>query len=181
MSLPPTKGGRVGLLLSVAALMVLTACTTPRAVRESMLPVNMKQFTLVAPSVAVVVKVEDVQLSTLPPPEFKAAIETAVVAAGLFGKAQAEEGADAVILARVTSLDAQAAFAWDREVRLVVDWELRTTRDGRAVWKDLIATKFVTTTKDASAGIVRTKLSTEGAARANIREAVEQIGELRKR
>lgn len=130
---------------------------------------------------AVKVQVESdpstVQLSTLPPQEFQKAIEKAIAQSKLF--VTMPDGQPTYRLTvKVASLDAQAAYAWDRQVRLVASWDLTRSDTGQSVWKDLIATKFVTTTKDASFGLERTKLSTEGAARENIREAIEQLARL---
>ena len=96
-----------------------------------------------------------------------------------FQRLEADTSSGYQLLVRITSLDAPAAFAWERQVRLVANWELRRAKSGQSVWKDVISTKFVTTTKDAWGGMERTKLSTEGAARANIRDAVDQLGRLK--
>lgn len=162
--------------LSVAALM---AGCVPRAVHQNMVPTDLPRTTQHESSVSIRVESDEVQLSTLPVQEFRAAIESAMTAAGIFRRVESGAAGKYEIVVRVTSLDIPAAFAWDRQVRLVANWELRRSETKAAIWKDVIATKYVTTTKDAWGGLTRTKLSTEGAARENIREALEQIGRLK--
>lgn len=165
-------------LWALALSIAISGCV-PRAVHQSMVPGDIPRLAQHEASVSVRVDSDDVQLSTLPADEFKQAIERALVASGTFQRLEAATGSAYQLLVRITSLDAPAAFAWDRQVRLVANWELRRAKSGQSVWKDVISTKFVTTTKDAQGGMERTKLSTEGAARANIRDAVDQLGRLK--
>lgn len=167
------------LLTCMALAVSVSGCGIPRAVHQSMVPEDLPRLAQHEATVSVRVDSDEVQLSTLPAEEFKRAIETAIVASGTFRRLESSTGGRYQLLVRITSLDAPAAFAWDRQVRLVANWELRQTESGQAAWKDVIATKFTTTTKDAWGGMERTKLSTEGAARANIREAVDQLGRLK--
>jgi hypothetical protein len=162
--------------LSVAALM--SGCV-PRAVHQNMVPTDVPRTTQHQSSVSIRVESDDVQLSTLPVQEFRAAIKSAMIASGIFRRVESGAAGKYEIVVRVTSLDVPAAFAWDIQVRLVANWELWRSETKAAIWKDVIATKYVTTTKDAWGGLTRTKLSTEGAARENIREALEQIGRLK--
>ena len=172
------RTGRCGVSALVLAT-PLSACGVPRAVHQSMIPTDLPRVSQHDGSVSIRVDSDDVQLSTLPVQEFRTAIEKAIVACGAFRRVESGTPGNYQILVRVTSLDAPAAFAWDRQVRLVANWELRRSESGVAVWKDVIATKYVTTTADTFDGLKRTKLSTEGAARANIRDALEQVSRLK--
>ncbi len=165
--------------LSALALSIAITGCVPRAAYQSMIPGDLPRLAQHRAAVSVRVDSDDVQLSTLPTGEFKQAIEKALLASGTFQRLEADTGSGYQLLVRITSLDAPAAFALDRQVRLVANWELRRTASGQPVWKDVISTKFVTTTKDAWGGMERTRLSTEGAARENIRDAVDQIGRLK--
>lgn len=163
---------------ALALCIAISGCA-PRAVHQSMIPEGIPRLAQHEGSVSVRVDSDDVQLSTLPPDEFRQAIEKALVTSGTFRRLEAAASSGYLLLVRITSLDAPAAFAWDRQVRLVANWDLRRAKSGQSVWKDVISTKFVTTTKDAWGGAERTKLSTEGAARANILDAVDQLGRLK--
>jgi hypothetical protein len=72
----------------------------------------------------------------------------------------------------------QPDFSLVTRVELTVDWTLWSTRTGEVLWRDAIHTSHTATPWDALIGTRRCRLATEGAARANIRAAIEQLARL---
>lgn len=72
----------------------------------------------------------------------------------------------------------QPAFSLVTRVELAVDWKLWRSATGEVLWRDTIRTRHTATLSDALIGTKRCRLATEGAARANIRAAVEHLTRL---
>jgi hypothetical protein len=166
--------------LSLIALLIIAvhvAGCVMNAEHKNMVPADLpmtprNQSTV---SIQVASEVEHTILKAL---EFREALESSILNAGVFGQVVATVPAKYSLQVHLNNLELDAAFGFTNQVRLVATWELKRTDTGIAQWKDIIATKHTGTTADAYGAMRRIKLIIEVAARANIRDALIQIRQL---
>jgi hypothetical protein len=72
----------------------------------------------------------------------------------------------------------QPIMGFNMSVGLRVDWKLTRASDQKVLWHDKIESSHTATVGDAFAGIKRLRLATEGAARANIQQALTKLSTL---
>jgi len=60
-------------------------------------------------------------------------------------------------------------------VKMEVSYTLTDTKSGKTVWSKNVASEHTAKMGDAFAGVTRLRLANEGAAKANIQEAITEI------
>ncbi len=109
--------------------------------------------------------------------DFAEAIRTSISQSGLFTDISSANLADYRLTADIVELN-RPMFGTSFTVDLEVTWRLRRTSDTYVVWEKAIASSFTATMGDAFSGATRLRLANEGAARENIREAIQEMAEL---
>ncbi len=71
----------------------------------------------------------------------------------------------------------QPMIGLDMTVKMEAAWQLRK-QDGKVVWEQVINSEHTATVSDAFAGVARLRMANEGAAKANIKQALEKISAL---
>lgn len=110
--------------------------------------------------------------------DFAEAIKTSIKESGLFAQlAGTHEAADYQVEVAIVRLD-RPVFGLSFTVTLETTWRLRHRGDDTPVWEKAITSSFTAGVGDALAGVTRLRLANEGAARANIKDAIAQMGAL---
>jgi ABC-type uncharacterized transport system auxiliary subunit len=107
--------------------------------------------------------------------DFAEAIKGSITQSGLFAKIGSDTASDYALAVQIVRLD-QPMFGASFTVTLECTWRLSRRSDGQVVWEKAINTPFTATMGDAFSGVTRLRLANEGAARANIEEAITQLG-----
>ena len=108
--------------------------------------------------------------------EFAEAIKTSISGSGLFAKLVATGQEDNYHLeVALVRLD-QPVFGFSMTVTIESNWVLTRTSDKSVVWQKAVITAYTAKAGDAFVGTTRLRLANEGAARANIKDALTQIG-----
>ena len=110
--------------------------------------------------------------------DFAEAIKTSITQSGLFANIGAETAADYALGVQIVRLD-QPMFGASLTVTMECTWRLSRRSDGQVVWEKAITTPFTATMGDAFSAVTRLRLANEGAARANIEDALSQISALK--
>jgi hypothetical protein len=63
-------------------------------------------------------------------------------------------------------------------VTLTSHWQLTKQGDPRPFWQSFVSTKYTAKAGDAFVGVERLRMANEGAARANIKDGLEELSEL---
>lgn len=108
--------------------------------------------------------------------DFAAAIKSSIEQSGLFAKLSDDSG-DYRLTAHIVRLD-RPMFGASFTVELEVNWRLMRASDQKVVWEKAIRASFTATMGDAFVGTTRLRLANEGAARANIKDAIDQMSAL---
>jgi hypothetical protein len=110
--------------------------------------------------------------------DFAEAIKASITQSGLFAKlAGGADPADYQLEVNIVRLD-RPTFGLSFTVNLETTWRLLHRGDAKPVWEKAITSTFTAKVGDAFAGVTRLRLANEGAARANIKDAIAQIGAL---
>jgi PBP1b-binding outer membrane lipoprotein LpoB len=104
---------------------------------------------------------------------FAQALSDSITKSGLF-KAVAPSGGRYRLAAFIGKVD-QPMIGLSMTVKMEVSYTLTDTKSGKAVWSKNVASEHTAKVSDAFAGISRLRLANEGAAKANIQEAITEI------
>jgi hypothetical protein len=104
---------------------------------------------------------------------FAQALSDSITKSGLF-KAVAPSGGRYKLAAFIGKVD-QPMMGLSMTVKMEVSYTLTDTRSGKAVWSKNVASEHTAKMGDAFAGVARLRLANEGAAKANIQEAITEI------
>ncbi|WP_438479910.1 hypothetical protein [Oleiharenicola lentus] len=115
-------------------------------------------------------------MSSISNTDFAAAIKTSIEQSALFSKVS-EVGAAYQVFAHIVRLD-RPSFGGSFTVKMEVTWQLRRLSDQSLVWEKAIMSSHTAKMSDAFVGTTRLRLANEGAARANIKDAIDQMGSL---
>ncbi|HUR58055.1 MAG TPA: hypothetical protein VM029_10130 [Opitutaceae bacterium] len=107
--------------------------------------------------------------------DFAEAIKASVTQSGLFAKVAASDASDYHLDVQIVRL-VQPMFGASFTVTMETSWFLRRRSDLNIVWQKGITSNFTATMGDAVVGVTRLRLANEGAARANIQDAITQLG-----
>ncbi|MBL9187742.1 MAG: hypothetical protein JNK23_09710 [Opitutaceae bacterium] len=108
--------------------------------------------------------------------DFASAIQASITQSQLFAKILAEQS-DYRLDVQIVRLD-RPMFGTSFTVNLEATWRLFRRGEPKPVWEKAVASSFTATMGDAFAGVTRLRLANEGAARANIKDAIAQMGTL---
>jgi hypothetical protein len=115
-------------------------------------------------------------MSSISNADFASAIKASIEQSGLFSAVDGESS-PYQLAAHITRLD-RPSFGTAFTVNLEVSWQLRRLADQVLVWEKAISSSFTAKMGDAFVGTTRLRLANEGAARANIKDAIDQMGQL---
>lgn len=109
--------------------------------------------------------------------DFAAAIRKSISESKLFARIADAMPGDYrldVMIARIQ----QPSFGASFSVSMECSWRLTHVPENAVVWEKAVTSSFTASMGDAFVGVTRLRLATEGAARANIADALAQIGRL---
>ena len=104
---------------------------------------------------------------------FAQALSDSITKSGLF-KAVAPSGGRYRLAAFIGKVD-QPMLGLSMTVKMEVSYTLTDTKSGKTVWSKNVASEHTAKVSDAFAGVTRLRLANEGAAKANIQEAITEI------
>ena len=107
---------------------------------------------------------------------FAQALQDSIQKSGLFGSVTAD-GGNYKLNAFLGKVD-QPLFGFSMTVKMEVSYTLIDTRSGKTVWQKDVASQYTATPSEAFAGVKRLRLANEGAARANIQQAIADMSAL---
>lgn len=170
---------RLGCLTSLVLALLSGGCATaskPTAMVADAAPVANRHNAAVVVDVTGGAETSSLGASNISNRDFAQAIESSLTQSGLFSRVAAE-GGDYRLNAQIVRLD-RPMFGASFTVNLEVTWRLFRTGNPEAIWEKAISSSFTATMGDAFAGVTRLRLANEGAARANIKDAIAQLGAL---
>ena len=109
--------------------------------------------------------------------DFAAAIRDSIEKSGVFASIATAGAGEYQINAQIVRLD-RPILGFSFTVTMEVTWRLLWTSSQEVVWEKSVTSSFTATTGDAFVGVTRLRLANEGAARANIKDAITQLGSL---
>lgn len=109
--------------------------------------------------------------------DFAEAIKTSILQTKLFAQVLGADASDYQLDVQIVRLD-RPTFGLTFTVNLEADWRLRRRSDQTVVWEKAITSSFTANMGDAFAGVTRLRLANEGAARENIKQAIQQMSAL---
>jgi hypothetical protein len=104
---------------------------------------------------------------------FAQALSDSITKSGLF-KAVTPNGGRYKLAAFIGKVD-QPMLGLSMTVKMEVSYTLTDTKSGKTVWSKNVASEHTAKMGDAFAGVTRLRLANEGAAKANIQEAITEI------
>jgi hypothetical protein len=165
-------------LIALAGL--LAACAGP-AQKESMVAPHVAVAKKFEYSVAVHTSggttTEAAGPSSIADSDLRAAIESSITQSGLFKSIVQGSGGDYALTVALVQIN-RPMFGASMTVDLEASWTLAKASDHSVAWRKSIRTTHTTGALEAFAGVERLRLAVEGAARANITQGLQQIGEL---
>lgn len=174
---------RIPTLFAVAAVVAagLGGCASP-AQPTAMIAIPDKTVSRHAGSVALQVtggsSTTVTSASQIANEDFAAALAESIRRAGLFAQVLNAPGTAAYTLDVAIVRLEQPMFGFSMTATLETNWTLVRRSDGAILWRKAIVSSHTAATGEAIAGVKRLRLATEGAARKNIQEAIEQLGTL---
>jgi hypothetical protein len=164
--------------LALLAAALLGGCATaskPEAMAITATAVAKSQPYTVSVAVSGGSETSSAGASKISSEDFAKALEASIKNTGLF-KGLAVPG-DYHLEVYIARLD-QPVFGLSMTVTLETNWTLSRSSDKKVVWKKVIPTVYTAKVGDAFAGSARLRLANEGAARANIKDALSEIAAL---
>jgi hypothetical protein len=107
---------------------------------------------------------------------FAQALSDSITKSGLF-KAVAPSGGRYRLAAFIGKVD-QPMLGLSMTVKMEVSYTLTDTKSGKTVWSKNVASEHTAKVSDAFAGVARLRMANEGAAKANIQEAITEISSM---
>lgn len=171
------RNGMVSALIAVAAL--TTGCATASRPDDMVAtPSTIVHRNSSSVSVAVTGGKETNPLwtSQISNDAFGQALRDSIQKSGLFGNVT-DGGANYKLNAFLGKVD-QPMFGLSLTVKMEVSYTLVDTRSGRTVWQKDVASQYTAHPSEAFAAVKRLRLANEGAARANIQQALADMSAL---
>lgn len=107
--------------------------------------------------------------------DFAAAIRQSITDSKLFATLADALPADYRLDVMIVHMQ-QPMIGFASTVTLECSWRLTHLPDSKVVWEKSVTSTFTAHMSDAMVGVTRLRLATEGAARANITDALQQLG-----
>jgi hypothetical protein len=174
------KQVRNGIVLTLVAATALTAGCATASRPEEMVATPASVVHRNSDSVSVAVsggkETNPMWTSQISNDAFAQALRDSIRKSGLFGSVT-DGGASYRLNAFLGKVD-QPLFGFSMTVKMEVTYTLVDTRSGRTVWQKDVASEYTAHPSDAFAAVKRLRLANEGAARANIQQAIAQMSTL---
>jgi len=174
------KQARNGVVLALVAAAALTAgCATPSKPDEMVAtPATVVHRNSDSVSVAVSggKETNPMWTSQISSDAFAEALRDSIQKSGLFGSVT-DGGGSYKLNAFLGKVD-QPLFGLSMTVKMEVSYTLVDTRSGKTVWQKDIASQYTAHPSDAFVAVKRLRLANEGAARANIQQAIAEMSTL---
>ena len=165
----------------IAVVALLSGCATP-ATSVGMIPTSYEIVKKHPHTVSLSVKggseTSPMWKSQISDEDFSLALIEAINSSQTFSRVIKGVGADYMLDITIFNLE-QPSFGTSYTVKIEVGWILKRTDNNTTVWKESIKSEHTATLSDALAAVKRLRLATEGAAKANIREGLFKISELK--
>jgi ABC-type uncharacterized transport system auxiliary subunit len=110
--------------------------------------------------------------------DFASALSQSIERSGLFAKVIPAGQSSAYHLEVAIVRLQQPMFGFSMTATIETTWTLTHLSDRAVVWQKAITTSHTANAGDAFVGVTRLRLATEGAARDNIQDAINQLGAL---
>jgi len=172
-----TRNGSVFAL--VAALTLLAGCAAaakPDAMVAERITPSHKSSADVSIDVSGGKETSSTGASQISSEAFAKALADSSEKSGLFAKVSTA-GARYKLTAFIGKVD-QPMFGFSMTVKMEVSYTLTDTQSGTTVWTKNIPSEHTAKAGEAFAGVERLRLANEGAAKDNIRQAIEEIAAL---
>jgi hypothetical protein len=164
----------------IALAGLLAACAGP-AQKESMVAPHVAVAKKFAYSVAVHTPggtaTEAAGPSSISDADLRAAIESSITQSGLFKSVVQGSAGDYDLTVSIVHIN-RPMFGMSMTVTMEAGWTLSKASDHSIVWRKSIQSTHTTGATEAFAGTERLRLAVEGAARANIADGLQAIGQL---
>lgn len=171
---------RLLMLGALSCAVVLTGCASS-ANKDAMVPQGVTLAKKHEHSVAVRTsggaETTAMDSSNIADPDFRAAIEAAIVENKAFRSVVQGKDADYDLAVSITQLD-KPVIGFSFTVNLEASWVLSRQSDKSVVLKKMVRSSHTATVGDAFAGVTRLRMAVEGAARKNIELGLQEIGQL---
>ena len=105
---------------------------------------------------------------------FKEAIIESLIKSRLFADVTDRSATDYHLNVTIFSIE-QPSIGFSMTVKLEAGWTLTQVPIGKMIWQESVRSVYTASTSAAFAGVTRLRLATEGAARENIKEAIEKL------
>lgn len=109
--------------------------------------------------------------------DFSQALRQSIAHSGLFAQAKRDGLADYELQVSIAKVDHEL-FASETTVSMEVSYVLARMLPKQVVWKKVVASIYTAQLYGASGGVMHGHLATEGAARTNIEQAIQEISQL---
>jgi hypothetical protein len=109
--------------------------------------------------------------------DFATALKSSIESSELFARLLETGAADYHLEVMIARLD-QPMMGLNMTVTFETNWTLSRKSDGSVVWQKAIPSTYTAKMGDAFAGPTRLRLANEGAARANIEQAIKELSAL---
>lgn len=159
---------------------LLTGCASPTT-REGMTPGDLVAAKKHPHTVSVAVtggqETNPLWKTQVSDTEFAEALSAAITRSKVFSAVVQGKGGKYQLDVVLVSMT-QPSFGTSFTVSMEAGWSLRRSDSGAAVWQASVKSKHTATVGDAFVGVERLRLATEGAAKNNIKQGLEQISAL---
>ena len=108
---------------------------------------------------------------------FTEAIANSIVGSKLFSEVKKSDGGDYLLNVHIFSIE-QQPIGFNMTSRMEVGWNLVDAATGKQVMRKTISSSYTATVGEAFAAVTRIRLATQGAARKNIKEGIQEISKL---
>lgn len=174
------KHARNGMVSTLIAIAALTAGCATASRPDDMVATPATLVHRNSSSVAVAVtggkETNPLWTSQISNDAFAQALRDSIQKSGLFGSVT-DGGANYKLDAFLGKVD-QPMFGLSLTVKMEVSYTLVDTRSGKTVWQKDVASQYTAHPSEAFAAVKRLRLANEGAARANIQEALADMSTL---
>jgi hypothetical protein len=165
---------------ALALVWILSGCATPAKVANmtpSEISITNKHPHTVSTAVVGGEETSSLGMSKVSDTRFQKALTNAILESAVFSDVVSIGGSDYHLRVVITNLG-QPMAGFDMTVTLTSHWELTKQGDSRPFWQSFVSTKYTATVGDAFVGVERIRVANEGAARANIKDGLQQLSEL---
>lgn len=171
---------KLGVLVMVSGILVFSGCATaskPEAMQTSVTDFSRQNPETVSLNVTGGSETSAAGTSKISNANYRSAVATSIERSKLFAAILVGDASDYQLDILIARLE-QPVFGFSMTVTLETNWTLTRKADNKVIWQKAIPTTYTARTGEAFSGVKRLRLANEGAARANIEEALRSIGGL---